>query len=431
MRIHVPGDKSLTQRALILAALARGRSRLSGLLFGGDAASTAGALARLGVPMPPLPQDGRAVDVEGVGLEGLEVPADVLDLGNSGTGTRLLLGVLAGSAFEATLDGDDSLRTRPMARVTEPLTAMGASFAFLRESGRLPLTVRGARPLKPLMWESPVASAQVKSALLLAGLVGGAWVSVREPRRSRDHTERLLNACGVTVVAHPVEGRWQVELRDPPETIRPLDFHVPGDLSSAAFFLALGALGGGGREGVEVASVGLNPTRTAFLDVLRRMGASVTVSPDHEDTPEPAGTIIARPGELRATTVQDDEVPGLIDEIPLIAVLAARASGETRITGAADLRHKESDRIRTVVENLRAVGADAEELPDGMVVAGSDRPLRGRVTCHGDHRIAMAFGVLGAAPGCDVVVDEPHAASVSFPGFWPLLERVRGAGGTT
>jgi 3-phosphoshikimate 1-carboxyvinyltransferase len=426
VRIRVPGDKSLTQRALILASLADGTSRLSGLLTGGDASSTAGALRALGAAVGVAPSNGGEVVVKGRGLSGLRSPGGPLDLGNSGTGARLLLGALAGSGVRATLTGDESLRGRPMGRVTKPLSLMGARMSFLDREDRLPVEVQGVRPLDPLRWDSPVASAQVKSALLLAGLTGGAFVIVTEPRRSRDHTERLLTQVGAPVVSHAMAGRWQVELRDPPQHIDPLDFRVPGDASSAAFFGALAAAGGAGNT-LEVEEVGLNVTRTAFLDVLRRMGADVATEVYDPTAPEPVGTLRVARSELKAVEVGHDEVPGLIDEIPLVAVLATRATGVTRITGARELRHKESDRIAALVENLRLLGAEVEELDDGLVVAGSERSLSGRVRTHGDHRIAMAFGVLGALPGNRIVVDDPAAADVSFPGFWQLLARVTGA----
>jgi len=429
VKLGVPGDKSLTQRALILSALAEGESRLSGLLHGGDADSTAGALRALGAGVGPLPRDGGELRVRGAGLGGLSAPTGPLDLGNSGTGTRLLLGVLAGCPIEAVLTGDASLRGRPMARVTEPLALMGAGFRSLEREGRLPISVRGNRPLQPLEWNSPVASAQVKSALLLAGVTGGAFVLVTEPRRSRDHTERLLGEAGCPVISHASGPGWRVELRDPPARLDPLDFCVPGDVSSAAFLLALAAMGGAGGE-VEIEGVGLNPTRTAFLDVLARMGAPVRVEPEGpEEAAEPRGTLGVVTGRLHGVSVGADEVPRLIDELPLVAVLGARAEGETRVTGAAELRHKESDRIAALVHNLRGLGIQVEEAPDGFVVQGSDRPLEGRVRTWGDHRIAMAFGVLGAAPGNRIEVDDPAAADVSFPGFWALLGSLGGPAG--
>ena len=424
MRVTVPGDKSLTQRALILAALAEGESRLSGLLFGGDAESTAGALRALGAKIGALPSDGSEIVVLGVGLSGLRTPAAELDLGNSGTGTRLLLGVLAGSPIRATLTGDASLRSRPMGRVTEPLSRMGARFDHGGAAGRLPLTVVGARPLAPLEWVSPVASAQVKSSILLAGLTGQASVSVTEPKQSRDHTERLFASVGIDVSTADVEGGWRVSMTDPPDRIGALHFAVPGDVSSAAFVLALGALGVAGKE-LTVERVGLNPTRTAFLDVLGRMGGKVAVEPNREVWgDEPVGAITTGPAELRGVQVGAEEVPRLIDELPLVAALGAVAEGITSISGAEELRAKESDRIAAMVENLRALGVRAEERTDGLEVEGTDRPLEGKIRTRGDHRIAMAFGVIGAVKGNRIEVDDRGAADVSFPGFWSLLERL-------
>jgi len=421
VKVRVPGDKSLTQRALILASLAEGESRVSGLLHGGDSESTANALRALGVDIPAIPDDGSPILIRGVGLRGLKPPSDSLDLGNSGTGTRLLAGVLAGSDLTATIDGDASLRSRPMRRVVDPLMAMGAGFEFVADVDRLPLMVTGRHPLEPIDWPSKVASAQVKSAVLLAGLTGNAFAMVTEPSRSRDHTERLFNQVGVSVISHAVGERWRVEMRDPPGRIAPLDFEVPGDVSSASFVFALAALGGGGPE-VVVERVGLNPTRTVFLDVLRRMGADVEI---HDTTPagasEPYGDVTVRPSRLVGVEVGAAEVPGLIDELPLVAALGALAEGRTRITGAAELRHKESDRIRAMVTNFRALGIETEELADGMVVAGADRPLSGWVKAWEDHRIAMAFGVLDALPGNDVQVDFPEVTDVSFPGFRAIM----------
>ena len=422
MRIRVPGDKSLSQRALIVAALAEGTSRISGLLRGGDAESTAGALRALGVPLPAIPDDGSEMLVEGVGLDGLRAPVGGLDLGNSGTGARLLMGAVAGSDLSATFDGDASLRTRPMARVTRPLSVMGARFERLGEADRLPIVVHGRSRLDAVEWDSPVASAQVKSTILLAGLTGRAFAIVTEPRESRDHTERMLNAVGASVIGHATDGGWRVELRDPPDRIGPLDFAVPGDISSAAFVLALAALGAAGRE-VTIEYVGLNPTRTAFLDVLLRMGVEIEVRDRTPDgSTEPVGDVVVRPNGLRATSVGADEVPRLIDELPLVAVLGACADGETRITGAEELRAKESDRIATVATNLSALGVEVEELDDGLIIQGvHGRLLSGRVRAWHDHRIAMAFSVLGAATGGGIEVDDLAVAAVSFPGFHRLL----------
>lgn len=428
MRITVPGDKSLTQRALILASIASGTSSLRGLLFGGDAESTANALRAMGVNIPPIPHDGGAIEVEGVGLDGLATPDAPLDLGNSGTGTRLLLGLLAGAGVGATLTGDTSLQSRPMKRVTAPLCAMGASFEFLEEQDRLPLTITSAAGLSAVDWPSHVASAQVKSAILLAGLTGHTFVQITEPRRSRDHSERMLNQLGVSVISHAVAGGWRVELRDPPAQIEAFDFAVPGDISSAAFVLSLAALGAT-QDVLTVEGVGLNPTRTAFLDVLRRMGVDLNIALRPDSGAEPVGTISAESADLRATVIAPDEVPRLIDELPLVAILGARAKGTTIIRDASELRTKESDRISALVENLRGLGVSVEEFADGLAVEGSWEPLSGRVKCFDDHRIAMAFGVLGAQPGNSIEIDDPDAASVSFPGFWKMLHHVSTEGG--
>ena len=419
MIVTVPGDKSISQRALMLAALAEGKSRLRGLLPGADPASTAGALRALGVALPELPSDGREVVVQGSGLRGLFPPAGPLDLGNSGTGTRLLLGVLAGQPFKAVLTGDGSLRSRPMGRVTGPLSDMGAKFRSVEVEDRLPLEVEGG-PLRPLDYNLPVASAQVKSAILLAGVSGRVTVRLSELGRSRDHTERMLSALGVTVDSRAEGERWGVELRDAPELLWPLDLDVPGDISSAAFVLVL-ALLGGTRGELTVCGVGINPTRTGVLPVLARMGARLVVEPDADQGGEPVGSITAAPTVLHATTIGADDVIGAIDEIPILAAAAARAQGTTRITGAGELRVKETDRLSALAQNLRAIGVLVEELEDGLEVEGTDRPLVGEVDAMGDHRIAMAFGVLGALAGNDIRVRGAHVVDVSFPGFWERL----------
>ena len=424
--IRVPGDKSVTQRALIFASLATGESRLRGLLTGEDPQATASALRTLGVDIPPLLGNGAEVRIQGVGLRGLKAPDEALDFENSGTGARLMLGVLAGQPMTVTVTGDASLRSRPMRRVTGPLSKMGAAFREMGEPDRLPLEVTGG-PLNALDYDSPVASAQVKSALLLAGLVSGAFVFVSEPHRSRDHTERMLRRSGASVVSHEADGVWRVELRDPPDRIAPLDLEVPGDFSSATFFLALAILGGV-EGGLEIEHVGMNPTRRGLLDVLERMGASVGADPfEEKDDGEPVSVLRGIPSKLVGTVVGEAEVPAMIDEFPVLAIMAARAEGVTRITGAAELRLKESDRIKVLAESLRAVGVRAEELSDGLEIEGGDHPLAGRVSSHDDHRIAMAFGVLGALPGNQIEIEGAGVADVSFPGFWDMLEDLTAA----
>jgi 3-phosphoshikimate 1-carboxyvinyltransferase len=422
---RVPGDKSITHRALMLAAAAEGESRLSGLLPGEDCRSTAAVLRALGAAVPDPPADGREVRVRSGGLAAWREPAAALDCGNSGTTARLLMGLLAARPFAAVLTGDASLRGRPMRRITEPLVRMGAAFRELGAADRLPVEVRGG-PLHGIDHRSPAASAQVKSAVLLAGLGGGVPVSVTEPQPSRDHTERMLRALGVEVSGAAGADGWRVALR-PTDRLPPLELEVPGDPSSAAFLAALALLSDEGE--LRIPAVGVNPTRVGWIEIVRRMGGEVAVEAARVSGGEPVADLVVRPSRLRATEVGGAEVPAAIDEIPVLAVLAARAEGETRITGAGELRVKETDRIAALAANLRAVGAEAEELPDGLVVRGSDRPLAGRVPTFHDHRIAMAFGVLAALPGNAIEVEDPAVADVSYPGFWTVLRELAGGGG--
>jgi 3-phosphoshikimate 1-carboxyvinyltransferase len=413
--IRVPGDKSISHRALICAALATGRSRIRNILPSADVRSTAGVLAALGAGVPSLSDDLR---VDGRGLRGLVAPAEALDCGNSGTTARLMSGVLSGFPFASRLTGDASLSRRPMGRVARPLGAMGARFAF--EAGEhLPMVITGG-PLRSIDYTSPTASAQVKSAILFAGLVAQVPVSVSEPVRSRDHTERMLASLGVDIRSLGARSSLQ-----PAADLTSFQIDVPADPSSAAFFAGLAAAGGTTESGtLELTDVALNPTRLGFFRVLREMGAEVTLEVEREECGEPVGTITVSPRHLRGVQVRDDQVPAMIDELPLLACLGVLADGETEIRGAAELRVKESDRIAAVVENLRAVGADADELPDGLVVRGGSTALGGRVRTHGDHRLAMGFGILGALSGNAIVVDDPDCVTVSYPGFWSDLERV-------
>lgn len=415
--LRVPGDKSISHRSLILGALAEGTSRITGILESADVHSTAGVLRALGVDVPQLSQD---FSVRGVGLRGLRQPTTALDCGNSGTTTRLMAGVVAASPIQASFVGDASLSRRPMRRIARPLEAMGARVE-LPTHGGLPMTIRGGT-LHDVDWHSEVASAQVKSAILLAGLVAGVRARVEEPSRSRDHTERMLGARGVSV---HVDGT--AVAIDSGSTLRALDTPVPGDPSSAAFFAGLAALADSGS--LRLVGVCVNETRVGFLRQLAQMGATVLEQDRREEGGESVADIVVRPssGGLRGTQIGEAEVPSMVDELPLLACLAARAQGETVITGAHELRVKESDRIAAVVANLRALGADADELPDGMRIRGSDRPLRGCVTTHGDHRLAMAFAVLGAVRGNQVEVDDPECVAVSYPEFWKHLDQVRAA----
>jgi 3-phosphoshikimate 1-carboxyvinyltransferase len=413
--VRVPGDKSITHRVLLLAGITRGTSHIGGALTSLDAQSSARVLRQLGADVSPL-RSGTTVAVRGRGR--FRPPEHPLFCGNSGTTTRLLLGLLAAHRFSATLTGDQSLRRRPMRRVTLPLAAMGARFPQQNGDG-LPLTIRGAR-LQPLRYDMPVSSAQIKSALLLAGMAGTVDVSLREPNgRSRDHTERLLQAFGYAVTE---KDGW-IDFT-PSGQLEPFDIQVPGDPSSAAFLVGAAVMADAGE--LRITGVGVNPTRTGFLEVLARMGGKVRVENQTTHYGEPVGDLIIQPGPLRATEVAAGEIPGLIDEIPLLAVLASRASGTTTFREVGELRVKESDRLGLIAENLRAVGADAEVSGNDLIVEGSERAPRGKVRTAADHRLAMAFAVLGKASGGQIRIDNMACAAVSFPAFPEMLLSIAG-----
>ena len=419
MKVHgsvrVPGDKSITHRALLFGALARGQSFIGGALTSLDARSSARVLRQLGAEISPL-RIGSVIDITGRGR--LRRPGNVLNCGNSGTTTRLLLGMLAGHRFAATLTGDSSLRRRPMRRVTVPLTQMGAHFGDAGGDG-LPLTIRGGA-LRPLRYEQPVSSAQIKSCLLLAGVTGGVDVAVREPfGRSRDHTERLLRAFGYRV-EDSTDG-W-VEMA-PTGKIEPFALQVPGDPSSAAFLVGAALMAEAGE--LRITSVGINPTRIGFLTVLERMGANPRVESPVTEFGEPVGDLVVTPAALRATEVSAGEIPGLIDEIPLLAVIASRSEGTTIFRDVGELRVKESDRLGLMAENLRAVGVVAEVQGDDLHISGSDRTPTGKVRTAGDHRLAMAFAVLNTVPGARIAIDDMRCAAVSFPGFRETLASIK------
>ncbi len=408
--IRAPGDKSISHRALIFAAMANGPTRISDILTSADVHATAGALRALGVDIPALSDN---FVVHGKGTSAMHSPESALDCGNSGTTTRLLAGLLSGLAGRvARFEGDSSLSRRPMKRIASPLTQMGARIVFEGPAGHdgLPMRVFG-QALTPISYVNSHASAQVKGALMLAGLASGAGVEVLEPQRSRDHTERMLLARGVSLELS------EAGVRLPPlQSLQPVDVIVPSDPSSATFFAALAALADEGQLRLE--NVCLNPTRTGAFDVLRRMGARIEIEDERVVGGEAIGTLVVFPASLRATTIGGAEIPRCIDELPMLACVAALAEGETRITDAGELRVKESDRIRAVVDNLRALGVDAEELTDGMRIVGSRASLSGHVITHGDHRLAMAFGILGAITGNEISVDDPACVSVSYPTFW-------------
>jgi 3-phosphoshikimate 1-carboxyvinyltransferase len=412
--VRVPGDKSITHRVLLLSALAPGTSRIRGALTSLDARSTARVLRQLGTSLSPL-RPGRITQIEG--RRRFRQPATRLDCGNSGTTARLLLGLLSAHEFAATLTGDRSLRRRPMRRVTLPLSTMGARFTEVDGDG-LPLTVTGGK-LRSVRYEMPVSSAQIKSAILLAGMAGGVEVSLREPHgRSRDHTERLLSAFGYDVGESEGWIRFQ-----PSGQLDPFEMDVPGDPSSAAFLVGAAVLAEYGE--LRIGGIGVNPTRIGFLEVLARMGADVRVENRSMSFGEPVGDLLAGPSGLHATEIRAAEIPGLIDEIPLLAVVASRAEGVTIFRQVGELRVKESDRLGLIAENLRSLGVEAAVEGDDLLVEGTDSPPRGKVRTAADHRLAMAFAVLGTVPGARIAIDDMSCAAVSFPNFTETLQSIR------
>jgi len=410
--VRVPGDKSISHRAALLGGLAAGTTTVDGFLRGEDCLATVGCLRAMGVAVD---DDGRRLVIHGGALR---EPDDVLDVGNSGTTIRLLSGILAGQPFHSVVTGDASIRRRPMDRVATPLRQMGARITG-RGGGRLaPLSIDGGG-LRGIAYETPVASAQIKSAVLLAGLFAQGETAVREPSLSRDHTERMLGAFGVPVARDGLTVRIHG-----PAALRGTALRVPGDLSSAAFFLVAGALVPGSEVTVE--DVGLNPTRTGVLEVLAQMGADVHVRDQREAGGEPVGTVTARASRLHGTTIGGATIPRAIDELPVIAVAACLAEGETVIRDAAELRVKESDRIAALARELGALGARVEARPDGLAITGVARLRGGRVASGGDHRIAMALAVAGLCADGAVTIDDPACIDTSFPGFEDVLRRVAG-----
>ncbi|HOA23179.1 MAG TPA: 3-phosphoshikimate 1-carboxyvinyltransferase [Aggregatilineales bacterium] len=407
--VRVPGDKSISHRALILGALADGENRVRGWLAAGDTLATLDAMRTLGIDVQR--ENGNLRFHGGT----LRAPGQPVNCGNAGTAIRLLAGLLAGQSFASVLDGSEQLRARPMRRVTAPLAAMGADIEDT--DGRAPLTIYPAR-LAGCAHRLNVASAQVKSAILLAGLQAEGWTTVIEPGPSRDHTERMLCAMGADV---RIDG-LRVTVAGGGAPLQPLDLTIPGDLSSAAFVIVAAALVPG--SDVRMRGVGLNPTRTGLLDVLRRMGADISVEDRREEGGELVGTVRVRGGDLAATEIAGQDVVRAIDELPILAVAATQAEGETVIRDAAELRVKEVDRISLLAGELRRFGAAVEERPDGMIIGGRARLRGAAVHSHGDHRLAMAMAVAGLVAEGETVVQGADCADDSFPGFAATLARL-------
>jgi len=419
-RIAVPGDKSISHRALMFGALAIGETRITGLLTGEDVLRTAAAMRALGAEIVRDP-DG-AWRVAGRGIGGLTEPEDVLDMGNSGTAARLLCGILASHPFFAVMTGDGSLRRRPMRRVTDPLSACGARFAS-REGGRLPLAIEGAREAMPLEYRVPVPSAQVKSALLLAGLNARGATRIEEPEATRDHSENMLRHFGAEVEVEVAGAGRIITLQGQPE-LRAADVVVPGDPSSAAFPVVAALLVPGSR--LTIPSVGLNPLRTGLFATLLEMGAGIAVENRRIEGGEPVGDLIVTHGDMRGVDVPAARAPSMIDEYPILAVAASGAVGTTRMRGLKELRVKESDRLSATAAMLSANGIDVTVEGDDLFVTGTGRSATGggTVETHMDHRIAMAALVLGTATAQPVRVDDAGFIDTSFPGFVSLMNAV-------
>ncbi len=407
--VAVPGDKSISHRAVMLGSIATGRTHISGFLNGEDCFATLAAMSAMGVETEQL--DATTVTIHGVGLHGLEAPASALDMGNSGTAMRLMAGLLSGQAFDTTLVGDESLTGRPMQRIITPLESMGASIGS--RDGRPPLEVRGGRSLRAIHYDLPVASAQVKSAVLLAGLYADGITSVSEPAVTRDHTERMLSAMGVDVST----GNGRIAIPGGQE-LQAGSVEVPGDLSSAAFVLLAACISESAN--IVIKNVGINPTRTGVIDILQSMGARIELENTGMRSGEPVADIRVRASQLRGTDVDPALVSLAIDEFPVLFVAAACADGVTRFTGIGELRVKESDRIGAMSEGLRELGIRVEESEDGAVVHGG-RFGGGTVRSFGDHRIAMSLAIAGTVADSAVTVLDTDAVATSFPGFTDLF----------
>lgn len=426
-----PPDKSISHRSIILSSLAAGKSIVRNFLYAEDPLSTIGAFKQMGVEIAvgaireSHVQTGRGdsrialqekeIIITGKGLSGLNAPEGEIDCGNSGTTMRLLCGVLSGQPFSAVLKGDASLTRRPMRRVIEPLSQMGA--VFETQNGYPPLTVKGGE-LKPLHYKSPVASAQVKSAILLAGLYCDGTTSVTEPEKSRDHTERMIKAAGVNIkisgLTVSIKGR---------AVLSPLDLTVPNDFSSAAFFIAAGIIVPG--SDLLIKNTGINPTRTGLIEILLSMGADIKLENEREVSGEPVADILVKHSRLSGIDIAGDMVPKTIDEFPILCVTAALAQGKTKITGAKELRVKESDRIAAIAAELKKMGVNVEELEDGLIIEGRDKLQPAVIQSYGDHRIAMSMAIAGLMADGETTILDTDCINTSFPGFMGILNKLQ------
>lgn len=408
--LSVPGDKSISHRGIMLGAIANGTTEITNFLQGADCLSTISCFQKLGIA---IENKASQALVHGRGLHGLAAPSQVLDVGNSGTTTRLISGILAGQPFPSTLDGDASIRRRPMKRIFTPLSAMGAHFQC-QDSGCAPFTIQGGN-LRHIHYRSPIASAQVKSAVLLAGLYGDGITRVTEPVLSRDHTERMLAGFGADITSEGTTASIRPEPKLEAQSI-----HVPGDISSAAYFIALGLITPGSE--ILIQNVGINPTRSGILTAAAAMGAELTLLNERNVSGEPVADILVTSSSLHGTVIEGAQIPTLIDEIPIIAIMAAFAEGATTIKDAQELKVKESDRIAVVSENLNAMGGKVTPMEDGMIIEGG-YPLHGaHIRTFQDHRIAMSFYIAALNADGESTFDDRSCVAVSYPSFYQDIE---------
>lgn len=411
--VKIPGDKSISHRAVMLGALAKGTTKITDFLQGADCLSTMECFRRMGIQ---IQNTSGEVLVHGQGLHGLAAPSDLLNVGNSGTTIRLLSGILAPQPFSATLTGDASIQKRPMKRVMEPLSQMGAKIESLSGNGCAPLRISGT-PLKGIHYKTPVASAQVKSCILFAGMYADGATTVTEPVLSRDHSERMLEHFGARLTR---EGT-AVTIQPEPQ-LAAKEIPVPGDISSAAYFIAAAALVP--HSEILIRNVGINPTRSGMLEVCRAMGADIQYLNERDDSGEPTADLLVRSSSLKGTVIEGAIIPALIDELPVLAVMAAFAKGETIIRNAEELKVKESDRIAVMVENLSAMGADITGTPDGMIIRGGPALHGAEIHTYKDHRIAMSFAVAALAAEGTTHIEDADCVNISYPDFYGDLQRL-------
>ena len=416
--LTVPGDKSINHRAIMFGSLAEGTTTIHGFLKGADCLSTIDCFRKMGIS---IEEKEDTIYVHGKGLHGLHKPEETLDVGNSGTTTRLISGILAGQNFDTVLSGDASLNSRPMGRVMKPLSMMGADITSIHDTGCAPLSIKG-RSLNAIHYDSPVASAQVKSCVLLAGLYANGKTSVTEPALSRDHTERMLRSFGANIVSDK-----NTCTITPPETLHGQHIEVPGDISSAAFFIVAALITPNSE--ITINNVGINDTRAGILKVCQDMGADITLLNAREEGGEPVADLLVKTSSLRGTIVEGNIIPALIDELPVIALMACFAKGQTIIKDAHELRVKESDRIAIMTENLGAMGADIIDTDDGFIInSRSDNTIPtlhgASINCSMDHRIAMTFAVAGLNADGETIITDSDCVDVSYPGFFTQLEQL-------